>query len=170
VSGGDHWETQHITYGHDVETAYLLLETASELGMDQDPVTRRIARRLVDHSLESGWDTIAGGFFDAGKKKEGDIMIINRHKSWWAQAEGLNALLLMHTLHPEDTADYYGLFHEMWVYIDRYLIDHTYGGWYNSGLDTYPGNRTQRKSHAWKTTYHNVRAMIHCIHMLKDQG
>ncbi|MFO7934591.1 MAG: AGE family epimerase/isomerase [Bacteroidales bacterium] len=168
-AGEDHWYTRHITYGHDVETAYLLLETAHILGMDEDPVTRRIAKRLVDHSLESGWDTVAGGFFDAGKKMEGEISIINRHKSWWAQAEGLNALLLMHTLYPEDPADYYGLFLEMWEYIDRYLIDHTYGGWYNSGLDTYPGNRTQRKSHAWKTTYHNTRAMIHCIEMLKNK-
>jgi mannobiose 2-epimerase len=168
AAGGDHWYTQHITYGHDVETAYLLLETAGVLGWEGDTTTRRIAKLLVDHSLESGRDTIAGGFFDAGKQVDGEIRIINRHKSWWSQVEGMNALLLMHTLHPEDPADYYGLFVEMWEYIDRYLIDKEYGGWYNYGLDTFPENRTQRKSHAWKTTYHNTRGMIHCIRMLQD--
>jgi len=167
ASGGDHWYTQHITYGHDVETAYLLLETAHMLGWDKDSATHRIAKRLVDHSLESGWDSVAGGFFDAGKTVDGEIKIINRHKSWWAQIEGMNALLLMHTLYPGDPADYYGLFVKMWEYIDRYLIDKEHGGWFNSGLDTFPENRTQRKSHAWKTTYHNARGMINCIRMLK---
>jgi len=165
---GGHWYTQHITFGHDVETAFLLLETARVLGRGEDEATRRIAKRLVDHSLEWGWDTVHGGFFDAGKQVDGEIKIISRHKSWWAQAEGLNALLMMHTLYPEDPADYDKYFLDMWNYIDRYLIDQEHGGWYNYGLDTFPENRTQRKSHAWKTTYHNTRAMIHCIRLLKD--
>lgn len=168
LAADGHWYTQHVTFGHDVETAFLLLETAAALGMEGDPATLRIARKLVDHSLEWGWDPVEGGFFDAGKLTGSGMKIINPHKSWWAQAEGLNALLLMHTLYPDDPAGYYGYFLKMWEYIDRYLIDHQNGGWYNYGLDTFPENRTQPKSHAWKTTYHNVRAMTHCIRMLED--
>jgi mannobiose 2-epimerase len=162
--------TSHYTYGHDVETAYLLLETAHFLGMGEDETTHRIAKRLVDHSLESGWDHEAGGFFDAGIKKDGQITIFNDHKSWWGQIEGMNALLMMHQLYPEDPNDYYGKFLKSWKHIDTYLIDKEYGGWFNNALDTDPETRRRPKSHIWKTTYHNTRGMIRCIQMLRGEN
>ena len=169
LSEGNEWFTQHFTYGHDVETAYLLLETAHILGWSEDEETHQIAKRLVDHSLESGWDREAGGFYDAGKEIEGEIRIINRGKAWWSQIEGLNALILMYTLYPDDPQDYFGLALKMWGYIDTYLIDKEHGGWYNSGLDITPESKSQRKSHAWKTSYHNTRGMVNCIRMLREE-
>jgi len=160
---------EHFTYGHDVETAFLLMETAHFLGIGEDEKTRVIAKQLVDHSLESGWDQEAGGFFDAGKMIDGEIKIINNHKSWWGLVEGLNALLYMHTLYPEDPIDYYGKFLKAWEHIDTYLIDKEFGGWYNNSLDTYPKDEGQDKSHIWKTTYHNTRGMINCIRTLRSQ-
>jgi len=163
----DHWYTQHITYGHDVETAFLLLETAHVLGWEDDEKTHIIAKRLVDHSLESGWDPDQGGFFDAGKEINGEIEIINRQKSWWGLVEGMNALLLMHTLYPDDPNGYLDKFLKSWEHIDTYLIDKEYGGWYNAALDTSPQSKEQGKSHIWKTTYHNARGMVNCMHLLE---
>jgi mannobiose 2-epimerase len=74
----------------------------------------------------------------------------------------------MHTLYPDDPEDYYGKFLKMWEHIDHFLIDKEYGGWFNSSTDTYPENVDQAKSHIWKTTYHNSRAMVHCIEMLRS--
>jgi mannobiose 2-epimerase len=162
--------TSHFTYGHDVETAYLLLETAHFLGMGEDEKTHKIAKRLVDHSLESGWDHEAGGFFDAGIEHEGEISIFNDHKSWWGQIEGLNALLMMHQLYPEDPNDYYGKFLKSWEHIDTYLVDKEYKGWFNHALDTDLKTRERPKSHIWKTTYHNARGMIRCIQMLRGEN
>ena len=161
------WFLNHFTYGHDVETAYLLLETAEVLGWGEDEKTHRISKQLVDHSLASGWDSIHGGFYDAGVAGEEGIRIVNDHKSWWGLVEGMNALLLMHTHYPDDPRDYYALFLKAWEHIDNYLIDKTYGGWYNAATDTYPETVDGSKSHIWKTTYHNARGMIHCIHMLR---
>lgn len=168
VPDGDKHQ-HHYTYGHDVETAYLLLETAHMLGWGEDERTHFIAKRLVDHSLESGWDQESGGFYDAGKEIKGEIRIINERKSWWSQIEGLNALILMYTLYPEDPWDYLALANRMWDYMDTSLIDKANGGWYNFALDVSPDSKTQRKSHAWKTTYHNVRGMVNCIRMLQDK-
>ncbi len=168
-SGGNNWFTQHITYGHDVETAYLLLETADVLGSGENDKTRQIAKRLVDHSLESGWDKQSGGFYYMGREVDGEIGIIDEQKSWWTQVEGLNALVLMYSLYPDDPQDYLALARKMWEYLDNYLIDKEHGGWYNAGLDITPGSKTQRKSHAWKTTYHNVRGMVNCIRVLKGE-
>lgn len=161
------WFLSHFTYGHDVETAFLLLETAHVLGWGEDEKTHHIAKQLVDHSLASGWDSGNGGFFDAGVAGEDGIRIVNDHKSWWGLVEGMNALLLMHTLYPEDPQDYYALFLLSWEHIDNFLIDKTYGGWYNAATDTYPETVDQRKSHIWKTTYHNARGMLNCMHMLR---
>jgi mannobiose 2-epimerase len=169
-SPDNHWFTQHLTYGHDVETAFLLLETAHVLGLEEDDWTNRISKKLVGHSLESGWDTEKGGFFDAGKKVDGRIEIINRNKSWWGLVEGMNALLLMHSFYPDDSLAYDQLFLKSWKHIDKYLIDKEHGGWYNAALDTSPESARQRKSHIWKTTYHNTRGMISCIQMLRNKN
>ena len=153
-----------------METAFLLLETAHVLGWGDDAKTHRIAKRLVDHSLASGWDSENGGFYDAGRQEGDSVVIINDHKSWWGLVEGMNALLLMHTLYPDDPADYYGKFRKAWEHIDTYLIDKEYGGWYNAALDTDPESIDQPKSHIWKTTYHNTRGMVHCIRMLRGES
>jgi len=162
------WFRDHFTYGHDVETAFLLLETAHILGWGDDELTHQLAKKLVDHSLASGWDSRNGGFYDAGVPGEEGARIINKHKSWWGLVEGMNALLLMHTLYPEDSRDYYALFLKSWEHINTYLIDKEYGGWYNYATDTYPETVDQLKSHIWKTTYHNARGMVNCIHMLRN--
>lgn len=166
-SPDNHWFTQHLTYGHDVETAFLLLETAHVLGLEKDEKTRMLTKKLMDHSLESGWDKENGGFFDAGMETEAGITIIDRGKSWWGLVEGMNALLLMYTLYPEDPLEYYCLFLKSWNHIDTYLIDKEHGGWYNAALDTSPDSAPGAKSHIWKTTYHNSRGMLNCILMLR---
>ncbi len=76
-------------------------------------------------------------------------------------------LLLMAELHPDDERDYFGKFQKQWEYIDRFLIDHENGGWYEGGLDKQPEMKEGMKGHIWKTTYHNYRALAHSVDMLR---
>jgi mannobiose 2-epimerase len=84
------------------------------------------------------------------------------------QAEGLNALLLMSRLFP-DEEQYFETFKKQWQYIDEYLVDHKYGGWYGEGLDNSPDYITQKKGYDWKANYHNFRALLNSVKMLKDE-
>ena len=144
----------HDSYGHDVETAYLMLETDEALHHKADEKTERMARMLVDHALVYGWDTKNGGFFREGTTfgKPEDTM-----KEWWVQVEGLNALLMMHERYGKQDAVYFKRFLEQWAFIQHRTIDSQFHGDFN--LTTAEGTPvTQDKGSIWKAAYHDGRA------------
>jgi mannobiose 2-epimerase len=167
-----HRGIDHVSFGHDVETAYLIMEASEVLGIHNDKKTLAIGKKMVDHALRNGSDNQVGGFYDEGYyfKNKPSIEIILDSKNWWAQAEGLNTLLIMARLYPSDKMNYMDLFMKQWSYINKYLLDHEYGDWYESGLDKVPEAKTRLKAHIWKGSYHSFRALSNCIKMLGDQN
>ncbi|MBE7169630.1 MAG: AGE family epimerase/isomerase [Williamsia sp.] len=161
----------HVSFGHDIETAYLMLEASHALGLKNDTRTMQIGKKMVDHALKNGWDKKLGGFYDEGYyfKGQDTISIILKSKNWWAQAEGLNTLLLMADHFPQDPLHYFDKFKQQWNYIQTYLIDHEYGDWYEEGLDEEPQRKTALKGHIWKATYHNFRALSNCVRRLEER-
>jgi len=159
----------HVSFGHDVETAYLMLEATETLGNMHDEKTLGIGKKMLDHAIKNGWDSNLCGFYDEGyyfKDKSG-CTITNRSKNWWAQAEALNTLLLFSDIYPADPLGYRKLFMKEWDYAEKYLIDHEHGDWYEEGLDNEPQRKTALKAHIWKTTYHVFRAFMNCIDRLQ---
>jgi hypothetical protein len=91
VRKADRYFHDHVSFGHDVETAYLLMEAAEAAGQPNDPATLRVGKRMLDHSLRTGWDAAVGGFHEAGYYFRGQptLTLVDDTKNWWAQAEGL---------------------------------------------------------------------------------
>lgn len=147
----------HDSFGHDVETAYLLAEASAALGRPDDAETWATARKLVDHALQYGWDIENGGFYDQGMPSGSPTVT---EKIWWTQAEGLNALLLMHERFGKETPRYRQAFLRQWDFIRDRQIDAKHGGWYPSvsaaGIPI-PG---QAKSDRWTEAYHQGRALL----------
>ena len=142
------------SYGHDVETAYLLLETDELLHRKASPRTERMARMLVEHALAYGWDATNGGFFQDGPTAGKPA---NTQKEWWVQVEGLNALLIMHQRYGRQDPVYFQRFLEQWNFIKNHTIDAEYHGLYNlTQADGTP--ITQDKGSIWKGGYHDGRA------------
>jgi mannobiose 2-epimerase len=147
-----HRGLDHVSFGHDVETAYLMLEASQLLGLKNDKTTKTVAKRMVDHALKNGWDNSIGGFYDEGyyfKDKPG-ITIIADTKNWWAQAEGLNTLLMFDDMYPTDSQQYGQKFYKLWDYVQTNLIDHEHGDWYQGGLDKQPNYKMALKGQIWK--------------------
>jgi mannobiose 2-epimerase len=167
-----HHNLDYVSFGHDVETAYLMLEASQALGFKNDTITLMTGKKLVDHALKNGWDKQVGGFYDEGFYFKGDtaIAILKESKNWWAQAEGLNSLLLMSDYFPNDPHYYFEKFRTLWNYTQTYLIDHKYGDWYDEGLDKSPERRTALKAQIWKAAYHNYRALSNCVDRLNKGG
>lgn len=149
----------HDSFGHDVETAYLLTEAAAALGQPDDARAWSVARQLVDHALDFGWDDKSGGFYDAGGAFRGPGPE-ETDKIWWVQAEGLNALLLMHDRFGRQSPRYWQAFVKQWEFIRTRQVDARHGGWFSRvrgdgtpipGLD---------KSDPWTECYHQARALL----------
>lgn len=159
----------HVSFGHDVETAYLMLEASHILGLKHDEKTVRITKKMVDHALENGWDEKAGGFYDRGYYLKGQdkITIVHDAKNWWTQAEALNTLLLMADTYPNDKHQYMEKFKKQWDYVQQYMLDKTHGGWYDGGIDKEPDRKTAAKGHAWKACYHESRSLMNCLQRLR---
>lgn len=148
----------HDSFGHDVETAYLLLEAAERLHMAEDPATIGRAKSLVDHALEYGWDHRLGGFYDKGTAFGPAYGL---EKIWWTQAEGLNALLLMHERFGNEDPRYWPAFIKQWEFIKKYQIDATTGEWYDT-VSAEGQPLPKDLGHIWKAAYHNGRALMEC--------
>ena len=163
-----HYDIDHVSFGHDIETAFLLLEASEVLYGAPDEATLDVARRMTDHALAYGWDHAVGGIFDRGYYVRGatEPEIILPSKTWWAQAEALNTLLIMAKRFGNEETDYAKLFRTQWEYVKKYLIDDRYGGWYGGGLDREPERKTMSKAHQWKAAYHDGRALMHVLDLL----
>lgn len=163
------YSLDHRSFGHDVETAYLMLEATEALGQDPGS-TLTVGKRMVDHALQYGWDNTNGGLYDGGFVVGPDsVAIIRSTKAWWSQAEALHTFLVMEERFPADERNYGAKARATWRYIDEYLIDHEHGGWYVSGVDQSPNARTEPKATIWKGTYHNTRALLQGTEVLRSK-
>jgi mannobiose 2-epimerase len=142
------------SYGHDVETAYLMLETDEVLHGKASDKTERMAKMLVDHALAYGWDAKNGGFFQNGPAFGAPD---DTHKEWWVQCEGLNALLLMHERYGRQNPIYFQRFLEQWAFLQRHTLDaENHGDWNLTTADGTPV--VLDKGSIWKAAYHDSRA------------
>ena len=154
----------HDSFGHDVETAYLIVEASTALGQPDDKATWAMARMLVDHALEFGWDNENGGIYDKGSAFKGAH---DTAKIWWVQAESLNALLLMHEKFGAETPKYWQAFLKQWSFIQKFQVDSKHRGWLNTVSKEGVAKPGRNKSDAWTEAYHQGRALLNVEAMLK---
>lgn len=150
----DEWIRQDriISYGHDIEASWLMLETAQVLG-DEAMLERTL--KATKHIAEAALE---------GRCVDGS-MVYERHgngtydndKHWWVQAETVIGQLYLACYHacPEQMARAY----QTWRYIADNLVDNAGGEWVWSrqGKEI---NRKDDKAGFWKCPYHNTRMCL----------
>lgn len=165
----DNQSVDHITFGHDIETAFLLLEATRSLGFEADSTLSK-AKKMVDHTIDHAWDEEEGGIYDYGYYFRGDdsLTVTQTSKEWWAQVEALHSLLIMANYFPDDSRNYFDLFVRQWAYIKKYMLDHKHGGWYRRGIDEDPEERKSPKASIWKGNYHTFRGLLRSKELLEN--
>lgn len=155
-----------VSYGHDVESAWLLLdaldvlEATGEVSLGVATDVRQAARALVQHALRTGWDP-AGGFFDHGVPEGATAppRVLDRAKVWWVQAEALPGLYRVYRL-TEDEQLLERMEQTLRFFRDV-SWDQELGGYFWS-VDAAGRSlgRGDQKGEIWKTPYHDVRACL----------
>lgn len=146
-----------VSYGHDLETAWLLLEAAEALGRPDDPLIRETAQKLGKSSADWGFDAKLGGYFEEGIPAGAPT---KREKIWWIQAEALPALYWVHALSYDSR--YVERLEKTLDFIERYQADSEFGGWYwGITEDGQLGPRGDGKGEEWKAAYHDLRALVY---------
>lgn len=149
-----------VSYGHDVENTWLLAAACRAVGVPNGPLID-LYRLLVDNALHFGFDSVRGGFYEAGAL---GVSADARNKVWWVQAEGLVALLSLFQL----TGDraYWNAFIATYDWIEAHQVDWQGGDWHAEV--TVDGRTSGDKANAWKSPYHNGRAVLECLARLEN--
>jgi mannobiose 2-epimerase len=145
-----------VSYGHDLETSWLLVEAAESLGRPTDPAITKAALTLGATSAEWGFDAQKGGYFEEGPPASAPT---KREKIWWIQAEALPGLYQLYLL-SKDTK-YIDRLQRTLEFIESHQADRQFGGWYwGISEDGKIGPRGDGKGEEWKAAYHDLRATV----------
>ena len=144
-----------VSYGHDVEASWLMLE-AAEVAGDRALLARarEAALLLARTTLAEGEDACHGGVF-AERDEDGRL---DDDKHWWMQAEAVVGFLNAWELTREEA--FLAAAERAWAFVDRFLVDREHGEWrWRVRRD---GTRISGlpKVEPWKCPYHNSRAAL----------
>jgi mannobiose 2-epimerase len=139
---------------------WVLAEACKAAGLPNGPLLD-LYRTLFHYALRYGCDHTQGGFYDSGFFK---VPADRRDKIWWVQAEGLVCALSLYCLTGEKI--YWECFSRTLDWITRYQADWQHGEWYMK--IPAGGKPSGDKAGAWKSPYHNGRAMLQCLELLSS--
>ena len=159
-----HSQSDHISFGHDIEGTWLLCEAAETLG--DEPIlqaVRQEALLMAQAVLDQGIDSDGGLFY------EGDARgTIDTDKHWWPQAEAVVAFLNAYQLSGQE--HFYVAAGRTWEFIEKYIVDHQYGEWFWKVSRAGVPSDKEFKVDPWKCPYHNSRACFEVMARLDNLG
>lgn len=138
------------SYGHDIETSWLLSEAARAVG-DPELISRldRQAVEMTDTALKEGLNENGAMIYE--KNAEGYLS----HLSWWPQCETVIGCLNAWEITGDEK--YFKAARKTWDYIKNNFIDEENGEWFKR-LNAHgrPSSREPKVSE-WNCPYHNSR-------------
>jgi cellobiose epimerase len=159
----DQWTVKdnNVSYGHDMEASWLLLE-AAEIIQDKRLIAqyRQLALVIVNATIAGGLDKDGGLWYEYETAKRHVIA----EKHWWPQAEALVGFINAWQLQPQGRFLQHAV--QTWHFIEQHIIDKVNGEWY-WGVYEDGSKMEEDKAGLWKCPYHNARA---CLEGMKRLG
>lgn len=152
----DEWNAKPnvVSYGHDIEAAWLLQEAVEVMG--EESLVQKVKERsvLIAEAAAEGLDSDGGLWYEYDPSSNHLI----KQKHWWPQAEAMVGFFNAWQI----TGDEKYLQHSLrsWDFVKRYIRDDKNGEWIWGVNDDYSPMISEDKVGLWKCPYHNSRACI----------
>lgn len=147
------------SYGHDIETSWLLYEAA--LVLDDEVVLKRVEEKslLIADAAREGVRNDGGMIYEKDNLKE----VIDDEYHWWVQAEAVVGYMNIYQHLGDKEALNVAL--NSWSFIKENLIDKKHGEWYWSVMNDGSVNCSEQADKAgfWKCPYHNGRMCLEIV-------
>lgn len=159
------WTVQSsiVSFGHDIEGAWLLYEAAKVVGDEL------LIAEVSDNLVKMVDATLAdGSAADGSVYNEKDLLSghLDTDKHWWMQAEAMVGLAYAWKITGKDI--YKNQLVNVWQFIRTNMIDWVNGEWFwrvdQNGIPV----TTEDKAGFWKCPYHNSRAMMEVIGIISE--
>lgn len=159
----EYWnlKSETISYGHDIEASWLLLEAAEVIG-DHDLVDeiRRLAVTMADACME-GIDQDGGLWYEKEPSKDHIV----KEKHWWVQAEAMVGFFNAWQISGEQ--QFLKTSYQSWNFVKQAILDKKNGEWFWGVKEDGSVMENEDKAGLWKCPYHNSRACIEVIKRIK---
>jgi len=149
-----------ISYGHDIEAAWLLLQCA-EISEDENLIAnyKKHAIQIAEVTQE-GLDSDGGLWYEFDPKTNE----LTAEKHWWVQAEALIGFYNAYQLTGDEK--YLDIVLKNWKFIKTHILDQQNGEWFWGIYKDYSVIEKD-KAGFWKCPYHNSRACLELLNRIK---
>jgi mannobiose 2-epimerase len=153
----ENWQVRSdtISFGHDIEAAWLLYEAAEVIGHQELKEKMRNNSLLLAESVSEALDKDGGLWYEYENEK------LIKEKHWWPQAEAMVGFF--HAWQLSGYKEYLEAVLRNWQFIQQHIKDNQNGEWFWGVDDRNRVLPDQDKAGFWKCPYHNSRACLEII-------
>ncbi len=151
-----------ISYGHDIEAAWLLQETAEIIRSRQYTDLFRIWAIKLAKAASEGLDNDGGLWYEFEPANDH----LQKEKHSWSQAEAMVGYFNVWQLTGDSAYLRQSL--NSWQFIKAHIADKKTGEWVWGVFEDYTVMEKEDKAGLWKCPYHNSRACIEMIQRISN--
>jgi mannobiose 2-epimerase len=155
----DDWKPKSkvISYGHDIEAAWLIQEAAEVVGDNLLSLQVKGCSLEVAEAAAKGLDKDGGMWYEYDSAN-GHLV---KEKHWWPQAEAMVGFFNAWQINGDK--DWLNKSLRSWRFVQNFIKDKTGGEWKWGVMEDYSLMSKEDKAGIWKCPYHNSRACIEII-------
>jgi cellobiose epimerase len=160
----DEWNSKSnaLSYGHDIEAAWLVLEAAEIIGDKELIETVKHRSVKVADAAARGLDVDGGLWYE----KDLDKNHLVKEKHWWPQSEAMVGFFNAWQINGDES--YLQKSINTWDFVQKHILDKEGGEWVWGVQEDYSLMEGEDKVGVWKCPYHNSRACIEIIRRISS--
>ena len=155
----DDWNEQPdvVSYGHDIEAAWLLLQCAETIDNKHWVSVYQQHGKALTGAASKGLDSDGGMWYEYDVQHQKMI----KQKHWWVQAEAMIGYLSAYEITGEEQYLQHSI--NAWKFVQKQILDKQNGEWFWGVDEAYKIMLNEDKAGFWKCPYHNSRACMEVI-------